>query len=250
MLAEVDELRYRVTRKAELQLYAKYRRFSMMSRKAFVDSLRLSAQGVQAGPGDIVECGVWRGGMSAAIAEYVHSAEHLSILFDSFQGLPDADPGHDGEAIAWQADIGSEGYYDNCSAAMDEARAAMALSGHPYRIEPGWFDDTLPPYTARARPIAVLRLDGDWYASITTCLQTLFPLVIPDGVVIIDDYGQWDGCTHTRSTTSSRMKIEARASRRALADRPTSSSTREAQREARLIEGAKAPQYGGQPCGP
>ena len=43
--------------------------------------------------------------------------------------------------------------------------------------------------------IALLQLDGDWYESTMVCLQNLFPLVVEDGLVIIDDYGTWDGCT-------------------------------------------------------
>ena len=39
-----------------------------------------------------------------------------------------------------------------------------------------------------------MRLDGDWYASTKVCLDNLYQLVIPGGVIIVDDYGAYDGC--------------------------------------------------------
>lgn len=56
----------------------------------------------------------------------------------------------------------------------------------------GWFQDTLP--AADISEIAVLRLDGDWYASTKVCLEHLHDKVVSGGFVIIDDYGCYDGC--------------------------------------------------------
>ena len=42
--------------------------------------------------------------------------------------------------------------------------------------------------------IAILRLDGDWYASTMICLEYLYDRVVSGGFVIIDDYGCYDGC--------------------------------------------------------
>ena len=62
-------------------------------------------------------------------------------------------------------------------------------------IHQGWFQTTVPQFARDAAPIALLRLDGDWYESTMTCLEHLFPLVVSGGVVIVDDYGTWDGCS-------------------------------------------------------
>ena len=40
----------------------------------------------------------------------------------------------------------------------------------------------------------MLRLDGDWYESTRVCLENLYPHVAPGGIVIVDDYYNWDGC--------------------------------------------------------
>ena len=58
---------------------------------------------------------------------------------------------------------------------------------------PGWFADTLPTFPTHL-PIALLRLDGDWYDSTMQCLTLLYERVMNGGLVIIDDYYAWDGC--------------------------------------------------------
>jgi O-methyltransferase len=171
----------------------------MMDKFAFIENLKL-CESALALDGDIVECGTWRGGMSAAIAELRRdkgtAGARASILFDSFQGLPPPDPVDGTTAFAWASDTASPLYFDNCTASEDEARRAMSLSGvDDFRIFAGWFDETLSLYAAENPKIAVLRLDGDWYRSTMVCLEVLYPKVVPGGVVIIDDYGTWDGCT-------------------------------------------------------
>lgn len=169
----------------------------MMDRLAFIENLKLCEPAL-ALDGDIVECGTWRGGMSAAMAE-VSLAKGMvrrSVLFDSFEGLPPPDAVDGETAHAWASDTESPLYFDNCTASEADARRAMSVSGaDDHRIFPGWFDETLPIYDAENPMISILRLDGDWYRSTMTCLEILYPRVVPGGVVIIDDYGTWDGCT-------------------------------------------------------
>lgn len=173
-------------------IYARYRAFTMLPRATYVRNLRLAEQ-VADVPGCVVECGTWRGGMIAGIAE-VLGPERDYWLFDSFEGLPPAGA-HDGPtAVAWQADRSNPRYYDNCRASLDEARNAMERTGRRYRIVPGWFRDTIPSRAPTA-PIALLRLDGDLYDSTRIPLEHLFPRLAPGALVILDDYCSWEGCT-------------------------------------------------------
>ena len=61
-------------------------------------------------------------------------------------------------------------------------------------IRKGWFQHTLPQARHEIGPIAVLRLDGDWYESTKCCLENLYDSVVPGGYVILDDYYCWEGC--------------------------------------------------------
>jgi hypothetical protein len=58
----------------------------------------------------------------------------------------------------------------------------------------GWFQETLPREAHKTGEIAILRLDGDWYASTSICLDYLYHQVVSGGFVIIDDYGCYEGC--------------------------------------------------------
>jgi O-methyltransferase len=175
-------------------IYQRFSKYTMISQSAYVRNLAL-VHTFSHVPGMVVECGVWRGGMIAGIATLLGSDREYH-LFDSFEGLPPARAIDGQSAIAWQADKSSPGYYDNCSANESEATAAMELSGtRQFALHKGWFDKTIPSWSQSAAPIAVLRLDGDWYDSTMVCLNHLMPKLTPGGIVIVDDYYGWDGCT-------------------------------------------------------
>jgi hypothetical protein len=71
----------------------------------------------------------------------------------------------------------------------------MSMSAaREYHLIRGWFKNTIPSF-APEEPIAVLRLDGDFYDSTIECLTGLYHFVLPRGLIIIDDYYDWDGCS-------------------------------------------------------
>jgi hypothetical protein len=178
---------------SDLDIYSLFRDRTMVPQQWFTTNLAL-ARSVREVPGAIVECGVWRGGMIAGIAMTV-GADRVYWLFDSFEGLPDARPVDGPAAAQWQANTAGPYYYDNCTASEEEAAESMLIAGVPdVRIRKGWFEDTLPTADF-AGGIALLRLDGDWYASTRQALTMLFPRVNEGGIVIVDDYYTWDGCS-------------------------------------------------------
>lgn len=179
----------------------------MIPRPMFIDNLRVVSMAFHV-PGCVVECGVWKGGMSAGIAA-VLGPRRTYYLFDSFEGLPPAQPIDGASAIAWQNAPDKPGYYDNCSAGEEHARRAMkAARAQTVHIVKGWFNDTIPSFSPK-EPIAVLRLDGDWYESTMVCLDHLFDKVSPGGVIILDDYYSWDGCSKaTHDFLSRRSAVE------------------------------------------
>ena len=142
--------------------------------------------------GSVVECGVWRGGMSAAMAEFLGN-ERTYYLFDSFEGLPEAEQIDGKDALRWQADKTSPAYFDNCKIEMDVAQNAMHIAkAANVEIVKGWFKNTLPATDIDA-PVAILRLDCDWYDSTMDCMSHLYPKVADGGLILMDDYFMWDG---------------------------------------------------------
>jgi O-methyltransferase len=173
-----------------VRLHRQLADLTMVPLTQFVDNL-VAARLARSVPGDLVECGAWRGGMSAGLAWAL--PDRHSVLLDSFEGLPDARDIDGPAAVHWSTVVRD---HDNCRAEERWAHDAMARVGQTdYELVRGWFDDTVPALAAEGRPIAVLRLDGDWYDSTMVCLEHLFPLVSPNGIVIIDDYFDWDGCS-------------------------------------------------------
>jgi O-methyltransferase len=186
----------------------------MVPEDIYIGNLRLAMQ-ARTIPGCVVECGTWRGGMIAGIADALGSARSYH-LYDSFEGLPAAKDVDGKSAQQWQADTASEHYHNNCCASEEEARAAMSLSAAKnYQITKGWFNDTL----SKARlpePIALLRLDADWYDSTKCILDNLVPKTAPGGLVIVDDYYQWEGCTLAVNEFAASRKWTIRQSRRGI----------------------------------
>jgi O-methyltransferase len=188
-------------------LRRKFQDYTMVQVPTFVRNLEL-CNAYRDVEGDFVECGTWRGGMCAAIAE-VLGPERKVHLFDSFEGLPQAQ-GIDGPAaLEWQQNKNGTYYYDNCCAEERFVHEAMRLANRSkYAVYKGWFDQTLSTYPGN--PIAILRLDGDWYKSILVCLEHLFPHVVPGGLIILDDYKAWDGCARAVHDYLSRSKSPSR----------------------------------------
>lgn len=151
-----------------------------------VDERRLGhlahlAQTVPAGA--IVECGTARGGSAAVLA--AHSSAHL-WLYDTFTGLP-APHEIDGEA--------ARPYEGANQASVEDVHAVMSLVRVPrerYTIHAGLFARTF--CDEGPDRIALLHIDADWYASVTLALEAWAPLVVPGGVIVLDDFGFWPGC--------------------------------------------------------
>ena len=194
-LRSVYDMPFRIANRKYYSIHASLSSHTMIPRARYVHNLGL-AERARTIEGAIVECGVWRGGMIAGIAKIVGKHREY-VLFDSFEGLPEPTAADGDEAVSWQSNRHAADYFNNCSAEMSEAHAAMCAAGiEAPTIHQGWFDTTVPAFAAKwHEDIALLRLDGDWYESTMVCLQHLFPLVVSGGVVIVDDYGAWEGCT-------------------------------------------------------
>jgi O-methyltransferase len=148
-------------------------------------------------PGDIVECGVWRGGSMMAAAKtllQLNNADRYLYLFDTFEGM--TPPGE--RDVSYQGHPASEMFEQvRCYAPQDEVEIAVRGVGYDnskIRFVKGRVEDTVPDQAPSV--ISLLRLDTDWYESTRHELIHLFPRLSKGGVIIIDDYGHWQGARH------------------------------------------------------
>lgn len=152
--------------------------------------------------GAFVECGVWKGGaigVMAAVADKAKS-NRKTWLFDSFEGLPEPTKKDGGTAIIYAAnrDSGKLRSIEKCVGPLEDVKklffSVLKLNPENIYIRKGWFQDTLPKEKQNVGPIALLRLDADWYESTKCALDNLYDNVVPGGYVLVDDYGHWEGC--------------------------------------------------------
>jgi len=135
-------------------------------------------------PGVVVECGTFKGGTAASLSLACKLVGRKLIICDSFEGLPPADP-EDRGAAGYQA-----GQY---AGALEEVRANIAKYGEIGVCEfvKGWFEDTLPHFD---RPVALAFLDVDLDASLNTCVLNLWPHLVDEGYIFIDEFVNLDYC--------------------------------------------------------
>lgn len=168
-------------------------------------------------PGAFVECGVWNGGacglMALANLRFGKQRRHLH-LFDAFTDICQPDPTLDGDRAVQEAQAWAGLDRSALSGALEPMKGFYAHKGGPGSVERvrqllerelgypseyihchvGWFQDTLPQVAPSIGPVALLRLDGDYYASTKVCLDHLGNQVTDGGFLVIDDYGIYDGC--------------------------------------------------------
>jgi hypothetical protein len=150
-------------------------------------------------PGNVVETGTWRGGASFMMAELLRKAgdtQRTVFLCDSFEGHRPPEQIDGPAALDYAANTDDPEYLNNCRADLDDVQRTRKLLGLESSTEcvKGWFDETLPAHKERFGPIAILRIDCDWYASVKTVLDELYDQVVDGGYVILDDYFSYDGC--------------------------------------------------------
>lgn len=151
-------------------------------------------------PGAIVECGVWRGGSVLAAALTLRSLgvdDREIHLFDTFAGMPPPSA-VDRYVTGGSADDHLAATGENSAvwakASLAEVERNLSASGYPrerLHFVAGRVEETLPERAPAV--IALLRLDTDWYESTRHELRHLYPRLVSGGVLILDDYGEWEG---------------------------------------------------------
>jgi O-methyltransferase len=152
--------------------------------------------------GDFVECGVWRGGSSMAAALTFMSKKQPNRkiwMYDTYEGMAETTE-HDLDPNGYlAADIIKRSDKSNprsifCVASFEDVEANMKSTGYPMenvKFVKGKVEDTLK--SDIPEKIAFLRLDTDYYTSTKAEMEILYDKLVPGGVLILDDYGHWQG---------------------------------------------------------
>ncbi len=151
-------------------------------------------------PGAVVECGVWRGGSMMVTARTLQATEDFRdlYLFDTFDGMTaatdiDIDPaGRPAREVMAGEDRATSDVW--AYAPFEDVDANMRSTGYPSDLihyVKGPVERTLPD--GAPERIALLRLDTDFYESTRHELEHLIARVSQNGVLIVDDYGHWEG---------------------------------------------------------
>lgn len=187
-----------------IEIYHKAKSFTMTSKERAY-SLYSSINYIvhNSIPGDFVECGVWRGGSAmimAATLKALGDTERNIYLYDTFKGMPEPAE-EDGRFSVISSDTRAlwlkhkrKNYNRLCYAPLGEVESNMEKTGYPmnkFIFVEGLVEETLE----RVIPdrISLLRLDTDWYSSTLSELEHLYPLLVKEGILILDDYGIWKG---------------------------------------------------------
>jgi O-methyltransferase len=154
-------------------------------------------------PGDFVECGVWKGGSMMAMAKTLLASgcrDRQLHLFDTFAGMT-APTEKDGSKFlestvqeTYTETRNADGTSQWCYSSLEETRRNMLSVGYPedkIHFIKGPVESTLP--AGAPEKIALLRLDTDFYESSKHEMVHLFPRLTRGGVLLLDDYGHWDG---------------------------------------------------------
>ncbi len=183
----------------EVQIYVKVRPYTMTTPERVVSLVRAIVHVVCNDlPGAIVECGVYKGGsmMAAALALIdADAADRDLCLYDTFAGM--TEPGeHDGawEKKMWgehQTGDHNEWAFGGSAEQITQRLVDVGYARELLHLVEGDILETLPRHSPEQ--IALLRLDTDFYESTRHELEHLYPKLVPGGILIIDDYGVFQG---------------------------------------------------------
>lgn len=148
--------------------------------------------------GDLVECGVWKGGSSMLMAHTLLQAgvtNRKIYMYDTYEGMSMPGEVDGAEAMnEWEKGRTNDSHNSMCYSPFETVRSNIMSTGYPAEnivMVKGKVEDTIPGTVPST--ISLLRLDTDWYDSTKHELDHLYPLLTKHGALLIDDYGAWHG---------------------------------------------------------
>ena len=153
--------------------------------------------------GDIVECGVWKGGNLILCQKYLN-LQNVSIKihgFDNFEGMvkpKEIDTDYRNVPASEMHSLFKKDKNKNswayCSLEDVNKNINETVPKHNIKLIKGIVEKTLLEPKNLPDKISILRLDTDFYESTKIELEILYPKLVSGGFLIIDDYGHFKGC--------------------------------------------------------
>jgi O-methyltransferase len=148
-----------------------------------------------------VEAGVWRGGSSIVAKKFLGNTRSY-YLYDTYKGMtkPSDYDYRVGESdgLSTQRKWAEENSVTHnrwVYASLDDVKKNFddfGLNDSKIHFVAGAVEETLRTNEVPSE-IILLRLDTDFYESTLVELQVLWPKLLIGGILILDDYGHWDG---------------------------------------------------------
>ena len=132
--------------------------------------------------GCIVEAGCFKGGSTAKLSLAAKIMGRKLVVFDSFSGIPSNEEQHGTDIFGQPAGFRPGTYIGR----LEEVKANVSRFGELDSCEfiKGWFEDTMPLFQ---KPVVMAFIDVDLASSTKTCLQYLYPLLVPGGSIFSHD---------------------------------------------------------------
>ena len=129
-------------------------------------------------PGDVAECGVYKGGTAYLLADIiqVEKANKNLLLFDTFAGMPN------------EAEEDESGHKKGDFGDVKLKNVQKQLSGFPFiQYFKGYIPETFSDVTTNE--FCFVHVDVDLYLAVKNCCNFFYDKMVKGGVFIFDDYG-------------------------------------------------------------
>lgn len=200
-----------------IEIFNKCRKYTMVSRERSFGLYKAVRYIVEKNiTGDLVECGVWRGGSVMIMALTLIKLGDTSRtiwLYDTFEGM--SKPTNEDVSVDNKFKAAKEWNKKDkkdlvflCDASIEDVKSNVSTINYPadnIKFIKGKVEDTIPKNLPNN--ISILRLDTDWYESTKHELEYMYPKLNTGGVLIIDDYGFWSGSQKAVNDYCSRKEV-------------------------------------------
>ncbi len=149
--------------------------------------------------GDIVECGVWKGGNIILIKKFIekNNLKKKIYCYDTFEGMtPTSFIDNEISSGRNASEIVKNNNTYLCKSSLEETKDNVRKNVKDFNninFIQGKVEDTLIDEKNLPEKISICRLDTDYYSSTKIELEILYPRIVQGGILIVDDYGHWSG---------------------------------------------------------